>query len=87
MSVLHTECADGIVAGTETCDDNTDDEYGCNSTCDGVTNGFDCDSASPSVCTTTCGDKMFLGDEECDDGNLNSGDGCSDICETEPGYN
>ncbi len=31
----------------------------------------------------TCGDGMKTGDEECDDGNLTSGDGCSDTCQKE----
>lgn len=30
-----------------------------------------------------CGDGMREGDEECDDGNVDSGDGCSSICELE----
>ena len=44
-----------------------------------------------------CGNGIFEGDdpriglvgtqnEKCDDGNRNSGDGCSNICEVEPGW-
>ena len=32
-----------------------------------------------------CGDGVVDSDEECDDGNLSSGDGCSDICQVESG--
>jgi len=33
-----------------------------------------------------CGNGLFDSGEECDDGNTNSSDGCSDICEVEYGY-
>ncbi len=32
----------------------------------------------------TCGDAQADGDEQCDDGNVESGDGCSAACRTEP---
>lgn len=37
-------------------------------------------------CNTSeyCSDNVLNGDEECDDGNLNSGDGCSNACTIEP---
>jgi cysteine-rich repeat protein len=34
-------------------------------------------------CNLICGDGIQSGDEECDDDNTVSGDGCSDICQTE----
>ncbi|WP_223750200.1 Ig-like domain-containing protein [Myxococcus sp. XM-1-1-1] len=33
-----------------------------------------------------CGDGVLDGYEVCDDGNQHSGDGCSSVCEVEPGY-
>lgn len=33
-----------------------------------------------------CGDGVLDGSDVCDDGNITSGDGCSEICDVEPGY-
>ncbi len=33
-----------------------------------------------------CGDGMIGKGEQCDDGNANAGDGCSGVCQIEPGY-
>jgi cysteine-rich repeat protein len=33
-----------------------------------------------------CGDGLVFAPEECDDGNLEGGDGCSPLCELEPGF-
>lgn len=33
-----------------------------------------------------CGDGLVVGAEDCDDANLDPGDGCSDACEVEPGF-
>lgn len=41
---------------------------------------------SPSHCTSKCGDCLIASDEVCDDGNTLSGDGCSDTCTIETGY-
>ena len=40
-----------------------------------------------SVCAETCGDGVITGLQECDDGNPFSGDGCSEFCTLEAGYN
>jgi cysteine-rich repeat protein len=39
-----------------------------------------------SECTSACGNGLRGVGEACDDGNLASGDGCSDVCDVEPGY-
>ncbi len=44
-----------------------------------------CASGTPGP-TTECGNGLFEGAEQCDDGNLNPGDGCSELCETEDGW-
>jgi cysteine-rich repeat protein len=64
-------CGDGIVNGTEECDDgNTISGDGCS-----------------SVCTTEvgkCGDGIIdVATESCDDGNRTPGDGCSANCQVE----
>jgi cysteine-rich repeat protein len=38
------------------------------------------------VCSEICGDGLNLGINECDDGNKIDGDGCSSICQIEPGW-
>ncbi|MDX9719303.1 MAG: DUF4215 domain-containing protein [Myxococcota bacterium] len=42
--------------------------------------------ASASTELGTCGDGKLAGNEQCDDGNLSSGDGCSESCQLEDGY-
>ncbi|MFT4703726.1 MAG: cysteine-rich repeat protein [Bradymonadia bacterium] len=62
-------CGDGIVAGSERCDDaNTADEDECPSDCRGE---------------ATCGDGVVDPGEGCDDANELDGDGCSS-CEPDP---
>ena len=39
-----------------------------------------------SVCKETCGDGVTMGQLPCDDGNLATGDGCSQLCTIEPGW-
>jgi len=79
-------CGDGIVQGTEQCDDgNVVNGDGCSSTCT-IQPGYTC-VGTPSVCTTTCGDGVKAGAETCDDGNTVNGDGCSSTCSTELGFN
>jgi len=59
-----TECGDGIIVGTEACDDDdTDDGDGCSATCT-VEAGYECTGA-PSTCTNM----------RCGDGEVDSGDG------------
>ncbi|HEX3596475.1 MAG TPA: DUF4215 domain-containing protein, partial [Polyangiaceae bacterium] len=45
-------------------------------------------SGCDGSCTpaTVCGDGTISGDEQCDDGNSVPGDGCSGICQIEPGF-
>jgi cysteine-rich repeat protein len=87
-------CGNGFEQADETCDDgNTDDDDGCSATCE-TEDGYTCDNTmNPNVCTKFCGDgvRQVAGggggtSEECDDGNEDSGDGCSEICEIEDGY-
>jgi fibro-slime domain-containing protein len=82
-------CGDGILAGTEQCDDgNTNSGDGCSSTCTAEP-GYTCPTPG-SACNKIefCGDgvvNLDLG-EHCDDGNTTSGDGCSALCQLEPNY-
>lgn len=83
----------------EGCDDgNQAGSDGCSAECR-VEDGFICvgEPASerrPSMCSAvTCGDgyressgEIFPVSEECDDGNDVSGDGCSEFCRVEAGY-
>eukprot|EP01099_Mayorella_cantabrigiensis_P000370 TRINITY_DN1171_c0_g2_i2.p1 TRINITY_DN1171_c0_g2~~TRINITY_DN1171_c0_g2_i2.p1 ORF type:complete len:644 (-),score=130.58 TRINITY_DN1171_c0_g2_i2:29-1960(-) len=38
------------------------------------------------LCEPVCGDGQYFGPETCDDGNQNHFDGCSSICQVEPGW-
>ncbi len=74
-------CGDGVVGGTEACDDgNNTSGDGCTSACAKET-GYDC-AGSPSVCTPHCGDHLKVGNEQCDDGNAVETDGCTSQCKT-----
>ena len=65
-SVCTTTCGDGVVAGTEACDDgDTMGGDGCSATCT-VESGFMCTGTMPSVCDEVCGDAMVVGSETCD---------------------
>lgn len=62
------ECGDGLVEGTEACDDGPDngDERGCTAAC----------------ALAACGDGLVReGVEACDDGNVAGADGCSPSCQ------
>jgi len=63
-------CGNGVVEGSETCDDGDGD------------NTDDCPDGAGGTChTATCGDGfLWAGHEECDDGNLTNDDGCSAGC-------
>jgi len=77
-------CGNGVLEGTEQCDDgNLSFGDGCNQTC-AVENLWTC-SGEPSVCTRICGDG-FVGPEACDDGGTVPGDGCDEICQVETGW-
>ncbi len=90
-----TTCGDGVVAGTETCDDgNTTSGDGCDVSCD-LEVGYQCatgpaagpcGSGGPGSVAGICGDGQIVGAETCDDGNTTTGDGCDATCMTEPGW-
>jgi cysteine-rich repeat protein len=48
-----------------------------------VEQGYTCTGIPLSTCTFTCGDGTVTGNEQCDDGNTNSGDVCSSVCQYE----
>ena len=78
-------CGDGVVEGTEACDDgNKADADGCDASC-ALESGYTC-SGAPSACVTTCGDGITAGSEACDDGGTADGDGCDASCTIESGY-
>jgi cysteine-rich repeat protein len=78
-------CGDGVVAGTEACDDdNTVDGDGC--TACTVDPGFRCMGVMPSVCVAPCGNGVVDGAEICDDGDAMAGDGCAADCTVELYY-
>jgi len=71
-----TGCGNGIVTGSEACDDgNTAACDGCLPTCQ-TEAGIAC---GDGVLNATCG-------EQCDDGDTQSCDGCSATCRTETGF-
>lgn len=78
-------CGDGIVGGSEQCDDgNTRSGDGCSATCH-PESGFVCTGTTPSVChRIVCGDGIVDTGELCDDHNTTNGDGCSAACLIEP---
>jgi fibro-slime domain-containing protein len=82
-------CGDGIIAGTEQCDDgNKNSSDGCSANC-AVEAGYTCPTAG-KACTKIafCGDgkvDLVLG-EECDDKNTTPGDGCTAQCKLEPNF-
>jgi len=91
-------CGDGLVAGSEKCDDgNKLSGDGCNGNC-GVELGYHCanTACTESIClwqtgNEVCGDGFTLGAEIdtpdfCDDGGTSSGDGCSATCTVECGF-
>lgn len=85
-------CGDGMLLGTEACDDNNlVNGDGCSNTCS-IEQGYYCTgiSGGTSTCaTTTCGDGLRQGDawtEACDDGNIANGDGCNSTCGIEIGF-
>ena len=65
-------CGDGLIVGTETCDDgNQMSGDGCSAIC----------LVEPN--TASCGDRMISGAEQCDDGTDNGGTiygGCTSDC-------
>lgn len=81
-----TECGDGIMAGSEDCDDgNTRDNDGCTDC--SIDSYYDCkeDFNLKSICTPFCGNGFIDLDEVCDDYNLVSNDGCTS-CKVDQGW-
>ena len=84
-------CGDGNRDPGEVCDDgNTEPDDGCNETCDVQDIKYDC-SEPGELCVkiVTCGDGRIGGDETCEDDDIGapeSGDGCSETCEVEAGW-
>ena len=75
-----TTCGDGVVEGTEQCDDSNRDPFdGCDSNCKVEPR------CSNGACTSFCGDGLKFPGEDCDDGNRRDGDGCSSTCQRETG--
>src|SRR3989339_75719 len=66
-------CSPSCACAVNTCTGQSCDD-GCGGTCAGT------------KCCSTCGDSLIQCSETCDDGNVLSGDGCSNVCEIEPGY-
>ena len=82
----HVVCGDGLVVGSEGCDDEDgpDDDAGDGCVDCLVEEGWTC-VGEPSVCGVDCGDGFVDEAEACDDGNAEADDGCSD-CAVEAGW-
>ncbi len=85
------KCGDGITVSTDVCDVASGALNGCSGDCTTTLSGFSCVGTNPTVCNTVCGDGLIRGSEVCDDGQLPaimavSGDGCSDSCQVEIGF-
>ena len=84
-------CGDGIVAGSEQCDDgNKVGRDGCSSACE-LEYGYTCPSeggacSEVDVDIVMCGNGSLDAGEQCDDSNVVSGDGCASDCHREHGY-
>lgn len=83
---VRTTCGNGVIEGTEQCDDqNNDSGDGCSPACRKEPK---CPPGG-GACVSVCGDGVILStdtDQECDDGNSADGDGCSSNCKVEQGY-
>jgi|GEM_PF-3389480 len=91
------ECGNGVVEGSEVCDDgNSVDSDRCTNACllgAGANCSLDsdcvevCDTESDLDCelANVCGNGHVEGSEVCDDGNTASGDGCDAGCKLEDG--
>jgi cysteine-rich repeat protein len=81
-----TVCGDGIIVGSETCDQggmNVADGDGCSATC-AIEMGYIC-FGTPSICLDSCGNGTVEAGEQCDDANLVFGDGCNSFCQFDIG--
>lgn len=80
MVVVVPVCGNGVVEGSEACDDGNVVTETCSY---GQTSCTVCDSGCNSVAgaVSFCGDSVVNGAEECDDGNLSDTDACPTTCE------
>ena len=86
-------CGNGFLEdfSFEKCDDaNTRNNDGCSSSCK-IEPGYVCShplQSMPSYCIRICGNRNYQPKygEGCDDGNIIPNDGCSPVCQIEPGY-
>jgi fibro-slime domain-containing protein len=79
-------CGDGVLAGSEACDDgNTADGDGCSAGCQ-VEQGWACPAGTSCVDLQICGNAILEVGETCDDHNTIDGDGCSSSCQLEAGW-
>lgn len=86
MRVGIDSCGDGVRQPSEGCDDgDLEADDGCNSVC-AIENGWICEGAPTSTCTTICGDGLRSGPETCDDGDQDPNDGCDGDCQEELGW-
>ena len=84
-------CGDSVVDGLqgEACDGSNLNGQDCESlgfSGGSLICGDDC-RFDTAACQSVCGDNVVGPDEGCDDGNFSDGDGCSQTCEVEPGWN
>ncbi|MGB5375694.1 MAG: leucine-rich repeat domain-containing protein [Polyangiales bacterium] len=92
-------CGNGLLEAGEACDDgNNMNGDGCTAACE-IEDGNPCTThaacasgvcdmnEAPPLCEPagSCGNGVLDGSESCDDGNLMTGDGCSNICLLEDG--
>lgn len=92
LGCVRVVCGDLVISPGEMCDDGgAQSGDGCSAEC--MTEpGYAC-MWQPGPCReVVCGDGEIMSDDQgtvfeaCDDGNTDSGDGCSDRCQTEPGF-
>lgn len=58
----------------------------CAADCKSIERLYGCPTEN-SPCIYGCGDGTYVNNESCDDGNQDSLDGCSKICDIEAGWN
>jgi len=84
VSVCSPICDDGLLRGSENCDDQIAPnvaQWRCNSNCIDNWDGWYCTPLTePSVCTEICGDGRLAGIETCDDDFELDGEGCNPNC-------
>jgi cysteine-rich repeat protein len=102
VCVSTTTCGNGIIWAGEGCDDgNNINSDSCSSICliedgawvcdaDADCLGWSCDllagTCNPTLPAPVCGDGDVAIGESCDDSNTTNWDGCSSVCDIEPGF-